>query len=111
MRAYDEAAAPDAVTIQQMTRKVAAFARPTFLLTVHRKAMPFFDTFMADCKRRRPEDVGLGEALADLIGAVVATFEKPLEQAEKVLDDFEEALFDGKRGKRGSRRSTWSSAV
>jgi magnesium transporter len=100
VRSYDEEAPPDSVTIQQMTRKVAAFAGLTFLLTVHRKAMPFFDGFKDDCARRAPE-VGLGEVLVDLIGAVVATYEKPLEEAEHVLDDFEEALFDGHRSAAG----------
>ncbi|HQR18427.1 MAG TPA: CorA family divalent cation transporter [Gemmatimonadales bacterium] len=101
VRAYDVAAPANSVTIQQMTRKVAAFAGLTFLLTVHRKAMPFFDAFKADCARRGPDEVGLGEALVDLIAAVVATYEKPLEEAEKVLDDYEEALFDGHRAEAG----------
>ncbi len=101
VRAYDEESPPDAVTIQQMTRKVAAFAGLTFLVTVHRKTMPFYTAFKADCARRSPDQVGLGEVVVDLIGAVVATYEKPLEEAEKVLDDFEEALFDGARAEAG----------
>jgi magnesium transporter len=84
-----------------MTRKVAAFAGLTFLVTVHRQTMPFFEAFKADCARRAPDQVGLGEVLVDLIGAVVATYERPLEQAEKVLDDFEAALFDGARAEAG----------
>jgi len=101
VRAYDEASPPEAVTIQGMTRKVAAFAGLTFLVTVHRQTMPFFEAFKADCARRTPEQAGLGEVLVDLIGAVVATYEKPLEEAERVLDDFEEALFDGGRAEAG----------
>lgn len=101
VRAYDESAAGDAVTIQQMTRKVAAFAGLTFLLTVHRKPMPFWDAFKADCARRTPETTGLGEVLVDLVAAVAATYEKPLEEAEQILDDFEEALFDGTRAEAG----------
>jgi len=101
VRAYDEASPPDAVTIQQMTRKVAVFAGLTFLLTVHRKEMPFFDVFKASWASRAPDASGLGEVLVELIGAVVATYEKPLEEAEGVLDDFEEALFDGTRAEAG----------
>jgi magnesium transporter len=101
VRAYDEASPSDAVTIQGMTRKVAAFAGLTFLVTVHRQTMPFFEAFKADCARRAPDQVGLGEVLVDLIGAVVATYEKPLEEAERVLDDFEAALFDGARAEAG----------
>jgi magnesium transporter len=101
VRAYDEEATPEAVTIQQMTRKVAVFAGLTFLITVHRKAMPFFEAFKADCAGRTPDQGGLGEVVVDLIGAVVATYERPLEEAERVLDDFEEALFDGARAEAG----------
>lgn len=101
VRAYDEAAPPDAVTVQQMTRKVAAFAGLSFLLTVHRKPMPFWDAFRSDCTGRDPAVTGLGEVLVDLISAVAQTYEKPLAEAEQVLDDFEEALFEGKRAEAG----------
>jgi len=97
VRAYDEEAGPDAVTIRQMTRKVAAFVGPAYLLTVHRKAMPFFDAFKRASLDRGAGEVGQGRVLVDLVGAVVATYEKPLEEAETVIDHFEEALFDGRR--------------
>jgi magnesium transporter len=89
------------VTIQQMTRKVAVFSGPAYLLTIHRKAMPFFDGFVSACRSRPADAAGLGDFVAELIGAVVATYEKPLEEAEGVLDDYEEALFDGGRPEAG----------
>jgi len=101
VRAYDEEAPADAVTIQQMTRKVAVFSGPTYLLTIHRKAMPFFDGFVSSCRARPADAASHGNFVAELIGAVVATYEKPLEVAEGVLDDYEEALFDGGRAEAG----------
>jgi magnesium transporter len=101
VRAYDEEAPGDGVTIQEMTRKVAVFTGPGYLLTVHRKAMPFFDRYVAACRARPGEAAGTGEFVVDLIGAVVDTYEKPLEEAERVLDDYEEALFDGGRPEAG----------
>lgn len=101
VRAYDEAAPPDGVTIQQMTRKVAVFGGPAFLLTVHRKEMPFLDAFKTGWRSRDPAAIDLERIVVGLIGAVVATYEKPLEEAEHILDDFEEALFDGKRAEAG----------
>jgi magnesium transporter len=101
VRAYDEASSTDAVTVQAMTRKVAVFGGSAFLLTVHRKPMPFFDSFKAVCRARPVDATGLGELVVDLIGAVVATYERPLEEAEHVLDDYEEALFDGGRAEAG----------
>ena len=101
VRAYDEESPADAVTIQQMTRKVAVFSGPAYLLTIHRKAMPFFDRFVSACRSRPADAAGLGDFVAELIGAVVATYEKPLEEAEGVLDDYEAALFDGGRAEAG----------
>jgi len=101
VRAYDEAAPPEGVTIQQVTRKVAVFLGPAFLLTVHRKEMAFLDAFKGEWTARDPESVGIERVLVGLISAVVATYEKPLEAAEQVLDDFEGALFDGKRAAAG----------
>jgi magnesium transporter len=101
VRAYDEASAAEAVTVQEMTRKVAAFAGEAFLLTVHRKAMPFFDAFMAERRGHGESGVGPSEILVGLIGAVVTTYERPLEEAERVSDDFESALFDGGRAEAG----------
>lgn len=101
VRAYDEEAADDAVTVQEMTRKVAAFAGLTFLLTIHRKPMPFFDRLKAACVARNPDQNGLGEVLVELIAAVVDTYERPLERAEVILDDFETALFDRQRAEAG----------
>lgn len=101
VRAYDEEGAPDGVTIQQITRKVALFAGPGFLLTIHRKAMPFFDAFKSAWAGRALGGDGFERVLVELIGAVVATYQEPLAQAEQVLDDFEEALFDGKRAAAG----------
>lgn len=97
VRAYDEAAADDAVTVQQMTRKVAAFAGPTYLLTIHRKPMGFLDRFKAAGSERTPERVGHGQVLVDLIAAVVDSYDRPLEQAEGIIDGFETALFDRTR--------------
>ncbi len=101
VRAFDDAAPDDAVTVQQMTRKVAAFAGLTFLLTIHRRPMKFLDQLKAECAGRRPDQPGLGEVLVDLVAAVADTYERPLEQAEGILDDFETALFDRKRVEAG----------
>jgi len=101
VRAYDEAALPDGVTIQEMTRKVAVFAGQAFLLMVHRKEMPFLDACKAGWLGRDPAAIDLERIMVDLIGAVVATYEQPLEASERILDDFEEALFDGTRAEAG----------
>jgi len=41
IRVFDVASSPDCATVHEMTRKVAIFAGPDFVVTIHRKALPF----------------------------------------------------------------------
>jgi len=80
---------------------VAVFAGSGFLLMVHRKEMPFLDAFKTRWLGHDADQRGVDRILVELISAVVDTYEKPLDEAERVLDDFEEALFDGMRAEAG----------
>ena len=90
---------------------MAVFAGPTFLLTVHRKAMPFFDALQGrPAVPDRPTAVGLGEVLVDLIGAVVATYEKPLEEAEQRAGRLRGGALRRRPGRGGARRKFTASS-
>jgi Mg2+ and Co2+ transporter CorA len=41
IRVFDVASSADCATVHEMTRKVAIFAGPDFVVTIHRKALPF----------------------------------------------------------------------
>jgi magnesium transporter len=97
VRATDEEADASAVTVQQLTRKVAIFLGPGFLISVHRKDQPFLLELQQAWSERKPTGTPQSEILVDLIGAAIRSYERPLDQAERVMDKFEEALFDGKR--------------
>lgn len=96
LRAHDDAAKDDASSIQELTRKVAMFFRPTFALTVHR-----VDLHEVAVLRERFQPGGVEEPctlpllLFGLGNNVLASYEKPLEQAEAMLDQIEAGLFDG----------------
>ena len=105
VRAYDEASPPAAGTIQELTRKVAIFAGPDFVITIHRTDQPYFaklrERYQAQAERaaraqyperRRSLSIRL---LVDLMNAAVATYEVPLEAAETRLDTIEDELFTG----------------
>lgn len=103
LRAIDERAEPDAATVQAMTRKVAVFYRPGFLLTVRRTDQPFFGTFLAAHRPKVPggadEHRANGEVtatglVASLTHAVLDTYGAPLEAVETAVDRIEECLFD-----------------
>jgi magnesium transporter len=96
LRAHDNVAPEDASSIQELTRKVAIFFRPNFVLTVHR-----VDLEEVASLRQRFGGHGNGDSctlpllLFGLGNNVLTSYEKPLEHAEATLDRIEEGLFNG----------------
>jgi magnesium transporter len=97
-RAYDERADLMADTVQALTRKVALFWSPTFLITIHRKEQPYLSEVIADWEGRPANNGGANghtlvtELLAELALAVVLSYEPPLDAAEARMDEFEGTL-------------------
>src|SRR5574338_1371059 len=88
-----------AETIQSLTRKVALFWGPAFLVSIHRKEQPYLNEVMADWKERHANGTGANngsgyttELLAEIALAVVLSYEPPLEGAEARMDMFEGTL-------------------
>jgi magnesium transporter len=102
-RAYDEQSADHASTVQELTRKVAIFAGPDFVITIHRTDQPYFAKLRARYEERaaRAGPAGYGERrrslptrlLIELLNAAIATYEAPLEGVEARLDGIEDDLF------------------
>lgn len=92
LRVYDVAAKESAGTIQELTRKIAIFFRSDVALTIHRVDLPLIAVLR---DRFGQPDAGCGPlALLGALGnGVLDTYEKPLQQAEDVLDHYEEGLF------------------
>jgi magnesium transporter len=100
VRAIDTAAAGDCSTLHEMTRKVAIFYGDNFLVTIHRTEQPFLTELMEEYRRASPPDGTLERRkgylprlLIDLINGAVATYQKPLEDAETAIDSFETTVF------------------
>jgi magnesium transporter len=100
LRAYDEHADLMAETIQSLTRKVALFWGPAFLVSIHRKEQVYLTEVMTAWRERQangPGGSGNGsgftiELLAEIALAVVLSYEQPLEGAEARMDAFEGTL-------------------
>ncbi len=97
LRGHDERADPDADTIQALTRKVAIFWGRDFLLTIHRKDQPYLTAAMtaaAGMTARTETDASgyIAELLSILAGAVVDSYEHPLDDAEMRMDAIESHL-------------------
>ena len=93
LRAFDEAAGADGVTVQQLTRKLALFVAPGAMVTVHRKDQPYLDAIRDRWGAGGPPGPCQPELLVSLVEAAVASYGRPLEQAEDRLDAIEERLF------------------
>jgi magnesium transporter len=100
VRAFDTASARDCATLHEMTRKVALFYGADFLITIHRTEQPFLTTLMEKYRDRAAPDGGaerrkgfLPRVVIDLINCAVATYEKPLQDAETAIDTFESTVF------------------
>lgn len=99
LRAYDERADLMADTVQALTRKVALFWGPTFLVSIHRKEQPYLSAVIRSWNVEHPPGVEPGnngmytiELLAEIALAVVLSYEAPLEGAEARMDAFEGTL-------------------
>lgn len=103
VRAYDEESPPAAGTVQELTRKVAIFAAPSYVITIHRTDQPYFAKLRARYEEHAARALKAGyperrrsmstRLLVDLMNAAVATYGTPLEAAEARLDSIEDELF------------------
>jgi magnesium transporter len=100
VRAIDTGAKGDCSTLHEMTRKVAIFYGNQFLITIHRTEQPFLTEIVEEYRRTVPPD-GVEERrkgflprlLIYIINGAIATYQKPLEEAETAIDMFEATVF------------------
>jgi magnesium transporter len=101
LRAWDEEAPPNCNTVQEVTRKLAIFHGPEFLVTIHRKEQRWLTALeqrlAATVGARRESRSGRdGPALylvSQLLNGVADTYLPPMEAVEARLDSFEEKVF------------------
>jgi magnesium transporter len=93
-RYYDGDCGPDADSVQGLTRKISIFLGADFIITVHRRDQPFIAELRE--KWTAQAEVGsdaLHRIVNDLLLEVVATFEKPIEDATNFIDELESKVF------------------
>ena len=102
IRAFDERSGRACTTVQEMTRKIAIFYGPAFLLTVHRREQAWL-TALIEKVRHETQTKAAGKArdglqaslLTQLLNAALDTYQHPLELVEARIDAFEETVFSG----------------
>ena len=99
VRAIDTAAQDDCSTLHEMTRKVAIFYGADFLVTIHRSEQPFLTEIIEKHRHPSPPEGAerrqsfLPRILIEIINDSVTTYQKPLEEAEGAIDQFEATVF------------------
>jgi magnesium transporter len=111
LRAVDADAPRTADTVQALTRKLAVFAGPGFVITIHRKDQPWLTAL----QERGLANVPLKHAtksegiqvhlLTQLFNAALDTYQRPLEEVENTLDRFDTKVFEGEVEDGGEFRS------
>jgi magnesium transporter len=101
LRAVDADAPGTADTVQAFTRKLAVFAGPGFVITIHRKDQPWLTAL----QERGLAGVPLKHAtrsegiqvhlLTQLFNAALDTYQGPMEEVERTLDRFDTKVFEG----------------
>jgi magnesium transporter len=99
VRAIDTAAEDDCSTLHEMTRKVAIFYGADFLVTIHRSEQPFLTELIEEHRHPSPPEGAerrltfLPRILIEIVNGSVTTYQKPLEEAEGAIDQFEATVF------------------
>ncbi len=102
LRAVDETAARTADTVQALTRKIALFHGPSFLITIHRKDQAWLTALQQRCLIGLPHKLGVrsdgiqAHLVAQLFNAALDTYQRPLETIETRLDQFDTKMFEGR---------------
>jgi magnesium transporter len=101
IRVFDERSSRSCTTVQELTRKVAIFYGPAFLLTVHRREQAWLTALTEkvrheiQTKAKQGRDGLLASLLTQLLNAALDTYQHPLELVEARIDAFEESVFSG----------------
>ncbi len=100
IRTFDDSSEPTCGTVQELTRKIAIFSGPAFLITIHRTEQPWLAAI-----RSKIEGEGAARAgkegvqaylLTQVLNRAVDTYLGPMEQIEARIDAFEELVFSGR---------------
>jgi magnesium transporter len=95
LRAHDVEAPKDADSVQELTRKIAIFTGKGFVLTIHRKDLPFLALVRTDWQTKIKDmaEAAGDELLATLLYDCFQTFEPALNAMAHALEVSETAVF------------------
>jgi magnesium transporter len=93
LRHFDTKSKPKALTMQELTTKIAFFVGPGYVLTIHRSSV----TCVERLKGKINEKWSRSELLKSLIQDTLTSFDHPLDELDAKTDLIEERVFTLKR--------------
>lgn len=94
VRAYDEQAAPDADSVQQLTRKTAIFIGSDYLLTIHRQDQGFLKELKAKwADKAATRAVSRAEVVHAIIRQAILSYRVPIDELINRMESMEEIIF------------------
>lgn len=93
LRHFDTKSKPKALTMQELTTKIAFFVGPGYVLTIHRLPITCVDRL----KDKLNEKWTRGDLLKSLIQDTLTSFDIPLDELDSKTDLIEERVFTLKR--------------
>lgn len=102
LRVYDEQAGPQADTVQELTRKVALFLGPQYMISIHRTELPFLRSLM---NQYGPYSEVIGQVTTlnkqlhlqqlffDMVSRGLSTYQAPLDVGLESLGPMENQVF------------------
>ncbi|MFL5514988.1 MAG: CorA family divalent cation transporter [Gemmatimonadales bacterium] len=106
VRAFDEQSERTCATVQELTRKVAIFSAPSFLITIHRTEQRWLADLEARLETEHAPKAGKEGLptylLTQVLDGAVDSYLKPMEGIEARIDAFEELVFGGRDSDAGA---------
>jgi magnesium transporter len=112
IRAFDDRSGRACTTVQELTRKIAIFYGPGFLLTVHRREQAWLTALLDKARNetkpkaaKQGRDALQASLLTQILNAALDSYLHPLEVVEARIDAFEESVFSARDRAKSSFRA------
>jgi magnesium transporter len=92
LRGFDVHSTGEAISIQELTRKIALFISPHKLITIHRVELPFIKKIEEKFSKQQLHGNHLESLVHQIILSTIRSFEDPLEKLQTEYDQFEEDI-------------------
>ncbi len=92
LRAFDTKTQHLPDTVQNLTRKLAIFYRPEFLITIHRQEQPFLSKLREEWSDQPGNYTSL-KILSKIIFGTLSSYQPPIDKLSQAYENFENKIF------------------